>query len=556
MPSNESNKNQARLLEQWCSDQLHGLLGFSDSHLAKYLIHVATKATHVKEIEDTLQQGNVVVASSTTSASSDPQAAFCQALYAKCQPPKISRSSQAPVGTRTGTKAGMKTNADWVQKAGEYSLLEEEDEDEKKTRKGKSTSKRSGQQPSPSPAVSEEPNKTNNSSRESKKERLQERKRRRRHQDGKDEESSSSSNNDNPNSRGVRRESVQDRRERRRRERLDGNEEGVDNTEDALTEEQRTEIDRERDLRERDEFVQRMLEKDRHKTKQQTKSDKGFDDDDEINETREAMERRLDLEQRLARGETVMGDDGKAMTLERLRVESRRAYLKKRQEREVTLLKQSLQDEDELFRNQKLTAAERKRIELGRKIIKMVETNENPEDKNDGFYRLPDEYNEGDTKGSQDQALLSSRYVEPVKEKSEQELWEEAQTMKAAKVVPVWKKAKDEKQYDLVFDEQIDFVMQETTKGYDKRDKTRRPIPDEPTSDALAKKESQPLMTEHEKILLGRKKLPVYPYREEFLAAVKEHQILVLVGETGSGKVRHPAELLILVSYWWYVVKS
>jgi hypothetical protein len=39
--------------------------------------------------------------------------------------------------------------------------------------------------------------------------------------------------------------------------------------------------------------------------------------------------------------------------------------------------------------------------------------------------------------------------------------------------------------------------------------------------------------TKHEKILEGRKKLPVYPYREEFLMALKEHQVLVLLGETG-----------------------
>jgi hypothetical protein len=61
----------------------------------------------------------------------------------------------------------------------------------------------------------------------------------------------------------------------------------------------------------------------------------------------------LDAEQRLAWGETVMGEDGKAMSLDSLQTESRRAYLKKRQEREVTLLKQSLEDEQELFRNQK-----------------------------------------------------------------------------------------------------------------------------------------------------------------------------------------------------------
>jgi pre-mRNA-splicing factor ATP-dependent RNA helicase DHX16 len=211
-------------------------------------------------------------------------------------------------------------------------------------------------------------------------------------------------------------------------------------------------------------------------------------------------------------------------------------YLKKRQEREVTLLKQSLQDEEELFRGSKLTAAERKRIELGKKIISMVEKNENEEDKEDGFYRLPDEYNDQDTKGNQDKALLSSRYVEPKQEKSEQELWEESQTQKATGFASKKGKPKDQKEYDLVFDDQIDFVMQESSKGYDRRDKKRvveqeKRIKEEEDEDVKIRP-----LTEHEKILAVRKKLPVFPYREEFLAAVKDHQILVLVGETGSGK--------------------
>merc|ERR1712086_358149 len=124
-------------------------------------------------------------------------------------------------------------------------------------------------------------------------------------------------------------------------------------------------------------------------------------------------------------------DDGEEMNVDRMRTESRRVYLKSRQEREVKLLKQSLEDEDELFRGQKLSATERKRIELGRQIIKMVDKNENQDDDQDGFYRLPDEYDDKDTKESQDKAKLSSRYVEDKREKSEQELWEESQTRKA-----------------------------------------------------------------------------------------------------------------------------
>ncbi|OEU20372.1 putative ATP-dependent RNA helicase [Fragilariopsis cylindrus CCMP1102] len=279
-------------------------------------------------------------------------------------------------------------------------------------------------------------------------------------------------------------------------------------------------IEREKDKRERDEFVQRMLDRDQNKTRQKSND------------------------------ETVVADDGEEMNLDRLRTESRRVYLKKRQEREVTLLKQSLEDEEELFRNQKLSTTERKRIELGRKIIKMVEKNENEdENQDDGFYRLPDEYDEKDTKDAQDQARLSSRYVEDKREKSEQELWEESQTRKAD-ITHKKKKPSNEKQYDLVFEDQIDFVMQETTKGYDKRDKkhskVKEMIKKEDEDDKLVALKP---ITEHEKILAGRKKLPVFPYREEFLAAVKDHQILVLVGETGSGKTTQIPQYLHEIGY-------
>jgi pre-mRNA-splicing factor ATP-dependent RNA helicase DHX16 len=33
-----------------------------------------------------------------------------------------------------------------------------------------------------------------------------------------------------------------------------------------------------------------------------------------------------------------------------------------------------------------------------------------------------------------------------------------------------------------------------------------------------------------------RRSLPVFPFREEFIQAVREHQVLIVEGETGSGK--------------------
>lgn len=505
--------NNKKELIEWCSDELHNLMGFADSALAMYLVHVASSAKSIQDIQNVLQEGNV--------PAGDRQVAFSQELFRKCNKHSKSVSSNS--------NAAKRTNADWIQKANNYGLLDDDNDDDNDDDKGGPLSSEKKKEKSHKRSSRDNAGDTTTS--KSKKEKLKDKKRQRR----KRYESGSSSSDDDE---GVKRESTQDRRERRRQREQ---EERV--KKDALTAEQRVELEREKDLRERDEFVQRMLERDQSKTNQKVKEEH-FPD-----ETEESYKKRMDTEQRLARGETVMGEDGRAMTLDRWREKSRSEYLKKRQEREVTLLKQSLEDEHELFRGQQLSAAERKRIELGKRIIKMVEKNENKEDQEDGFYRLPGEYDEKETKNSQDQALLTSRYIEPKQEKSEQELWEESQTQKA-NISRKKKGALTEKEYDLVFDDQIDFVIQETTKGYDKRDKKRRVEEDrEEEIEDHQKPEEVVSMTEHEKILACRKKLPVYPYREEFLAAVKDHQVLVLVGETGSGKTTQIPQYLHEIGY-------
>ena len=49
--------------------------------------------------------------------------------------------------------------------------------------------------------------------------------------------------------------------------------------------------------------------------------------------------------------------------------------------------------------------------------------------------------------------------------------------------------------------------------------------------------------TAFERLQADRKLLPMFTYREELLQAIAEHQVLIIVGETGSGKttqVRFP----------------
>lgn len=88
--------------------------------------------------------------------------------------------------------------------------------------------------------------------------------------------------------------------------------------------------------------------------------------------------------------------------------------------------------------------------------------------------------------------------------------------------------------YDYVFEDQIDFISHEILKGTKKDDGKQTVLDDEDYEDA--EEEEVKTLTAHEKILVGRKKLPVYPYREEFLEAVQNNKVLIVVGETGSGK--------------------
>jgi pre-mRNA-splicing factor ATP-dependent RNA helicase DHX16 len=553
-------------LQTWCSDALHDLLGFTDAALASYLVHVGKSAKSVDAILTVLQEAATSDSTDSTDFARKRQA-FAEELFQRSHGGGSgsgkSGSHAAPKSQRGASSS--KTQADWMKDAKSYELLADvDDDDDDDVDKAESTSKRDRSKSRDSKKKRrQDPVDDDKSSKDvaatATTEKLLSRKKRHRRtrtsdsSDGEEEESGGVGNGTGME--GVRAK-IEERHERRRQEKYSSShpEEEKESQEpesslstSALTVEERAELDRLKDMKERDELVQRMRNRDQSKTKSQ--GDNG---------DKEEQMRRED-EAKLVRGETVVDKaTGQELSLEKLREQSRSAYLKKREERELTLLKQSLEDEDELFRDAKLTEAEKKRIALGKQILGMVGERKEDEDKNDGFYRLPDEFNESDTKANQDKALLSSRYTETVKEKSEQELWEESQTQKASGLGSRKKKPSKADEYDLVFDDQIDFVMQESNKGYDRRDKKHRVKEEEEEQRRDDPKEPRPA-TAHEKMLAGRKKLPVYAYREELLAAVKDHQVLILVGETGSGTLSSRADCVLLAVFFmckailWYV---
>jgi pre-mRNA-splicing factor ATP-dependent RNA helicase DHX16 len=297
-------------------------------------------------------------------------------------------------------------------------------------------------------------------------------------------------------------------------------------------------------LKERDEFAQRLLLRDKDKQRSTI----------------------------IAEEEPPTSSEA-SIPIDQLREESRRAYLKKRTEKELTLLEQEIQEEEEMFQEDiaagKLTQQELKSIELKKQILQLArkDAHDHPDSTSqEAFYHLPDEeYEDNDdedgdggkkrkhfTKEQQNQALLKSRYKEEKGSLTEQDIWEETQTRKASthmgtkkhKTFQENREPTHEKEYDLILEDNIDFILQDSQQGYDHRKKGHSRI-DKAGDDEKEKEKELNLpearvetkfLSKREQMAATRKQLPVYPYREEFLAAVKQHQVLILVGETGSGK--------------------
>ena len=61
--------------------------------------------------------------------------------------------------------------------------------------------------------------------------------------------------------------------------------------------------------------------------------------------------------------------------------------------------------------------------------------------------------------------------------------------------------------------------------------------------------QDEPEISEREKkkqtIEETQKSLPIYPFKEDLIAAMEEHQVLIIEGETGSGKTTQIPQYLV-----------
>ncbi|KAG5148933.1 hypothetical protein AAZX31_06G191700 [Glycine max] len=283
-----------------------------------------------------------------------------------------------------------------------------------------------------------------------------------------------------------------------------------------------SEEERLKDQREKEELEQHMRERDAAGTRKLT----------------EQKLTRKEEEEAIRRSKAAEQDD-----IQSLRKVSRQEYLKKREEKKLEELRDDIEDEQYLFEGVKLSEAEYRELRYKKEIYELVKKRSEEAD-NANEYRMPEAYDqEGGVNQEKRFSVAMQRYRDLNAEDkmnpfAEQEAWEEHQIGKATLKFGSKNKKQVSDDYQYVFEDQIDFIKASVMEG----DKFDYEEMEDSHEKSKAKSAFEALQEE-------RKKLPMFPYRDELLEAVHNHQVLVIVGETGSGKTTQIPQYLHEAGY-------
>lgn len=284
------------------------------------------------------------------------------------------------------------------------------------------------------------------------------------------------------------------------------------------------ELARQRDIEEREAFAKRLKEKDDGRSKKN-----GREGDSS------------------ARRKLAEDADARRNAMPDIRERSRQEYLKKREAERLALLRKQVAEETaELRSGVRLSEREKAEFAKNREVLRLAEERLKIDDHRDG-YMMPEDYitEKGKLDRRKKEEALYKRYVEKdeygqEKFVTEHDEWEREQTTKAK--AQIQRAERENEDYDYVMDDAqyIQWNLDSRMAG-DDQGKTKEQMFLDAQIDAAEKKALS--------IQETRNSLPIYQYRDEFLAALEEHQILVIVGETGSGKTTQLPQYLHEAGY-------
>ena len=131
---------------------------------------------------------------------------------------------------------------------------------------------------------------------------------------------------------------------------------------------------------------------------------------------------------------------------------------------------------------------------------------------------------------------MNSRYDRQEKRPSEQEEWEKNQQKMTQYVIGAQDKKSGGEEYSYVEQTEIEFIEDLQRKGINVEDL----IKENEKKEALMKNAK----SDFEKIQIQRASLPVTRCKEQILEYVKNHNIIVIEAETGSGKTTQIPQFL------------
>lgn len=217
--------------------------------------------------------------------------------------------------------------------------------------------------------------------------------------------------------------------------------------------------------------------------------------------------------------------------LDDMKKRSRYEYLKRREPQQLEIWRRQLALEDLIAQEVPLSEKELKETELNKKIYEISKAQAQAVD---GIttYRMPDSYDDQDAPNQSKRfQVINEHYAEVIPEAKDQELWEAMQKDRTQYLYGRQDSTPDQN-YQYLLENQVDFVKADL-----KHALFEDPEAGSSPDSALGEMEKQ------------RQSLPIFPYRDELLVSIRDHNILIVVGETGSGKTTQIPQYLHEIGY-------